>query len=176
MKIRRIVVRLDPAPRSRTVLQAAASLAGKMEVELVGLYVENVDLLHLAGLPFAREVGVYSATMRRLDAAAMARTLRAHAKRAQEMLALATRDIPVRWSFRLARASEPDARIAETDLVVAQLGHVEEINRIVPAHVVRAGDVFALRAALDRETGGVLVLAGGDDTLMGDTLRRLKDN
>jgi hypothetical protein len=83
MKIRRIVVRLDPAPRSRTLLQAAAVLAGKMEIELVGLYVENMDLLHFAALPFAREVGVYSAKVRRLDVAAMERSLGAHAKQAR---------------------------------------------------------------------------------------------
>jgi hypothetical protein len=175
MKIQRIVVRLDPAPRGRNVLQAAAALAGKLEVELLGLYVENMDLLHFAGLPFAREVGVYSAKVRRLDVAAMERCLRAHAKQAGKLLAIATRDIPVRWSFRVARASEPDARIGHTDLVVAQLAHVEEMNRAGAARVVRAGDVSALRDALARENGGVLVLAGSDDTLMGDTLRRLRD-
>jgi hypothetical protein len=37
--------------------------------------------------------------------------------------------------------------------------------------VVRAGDVETLRRALEEADGGVLVLAGTDDELMGETLR-----
>jgi len=37
---------------------------------------------------------------------------------------------------------------------------------------VRAGDVDALRAALEEAEGGVLVLAGADEDLVGETLRK----
>ena len=57
MTLRRIVVGLDAGPRDRAALEAAAQLAARMQAELVGLFVEDIDLLHLAGLPFAREVG-----------------------------------------------------------------------------------------------------------------------
>ena len=48
MKIRRVIVGLDPALRSRALLEAAVELAGQMEAELLGLFVENQDLLHFA--------------------------------------------------------------------------------------------------------------------------------
>jgi len=64
MKIRRVIVGLEPASRNAAKLEAAARLAARMEAELVGLFVENIDLLHFAGLPFAREVGFASATRR----------------------------------------------------------------------------------------------------------------
>ena len=73
MKIRRIIVGLATAPRNRAVLEAAARLAGRMEAELVGLFVENINLLHFAGLPFACEVGFASATRRDLNVESMER-------------------------------------------------------------------------------------------------------
>ena len=178
MKIRRIVVRLDPAPRSRAVLDAAVALAKKLEVELVGLFVEDADLLHFAALPFAHEVGFPSATRRPLDVAAMERALRARAREAQDMLAFVTQRAPIRWSFKVARVAQSsgaDVLVAEADLVVVRLAHMEALNRNAIAHIVRAGDVNELHAALERDGVGILVLAGSDDALMGETLRQLNE-
>jgi len=176
MKIRRIVVKVDPARRRRAVLEAAAALAEKLEAELVGLFVENVDLLHFAGLPFAREVGFTSATRRPLDVAAMERSLRALAKDAHETLALVARGTPVRWSFRVARGPEAPELLAGAtaeDLVIANLSLADELARGATVRVVRAGDWDELREAMQAEAGGVLVLAGADDALVGETLRKL---
>jgi hypothetical protein len=176
VKIRRIVVRVDAAPRRRAVLVAAAALADKLEAELVGLFVEDVDLLHFAGLPFAREVGFTSATRRPLDVAAMERSLRALAKDAHETLALVARGTPVRWSFRVARGPEALELLAvatDEDLVVASVAPADDPVRGVAVRIVRAGEWDELRAALDAEAGGILVLAGSDDALVGETLRRL---
>ena len=178
MKIRRIVVRLDPAPRSRSVLEAAAALAEKMEAELVGLFVENMDLVHFAGFPFAREVGFPSAMLRPLDVEAMERSLRDHAREARDRVKLAAERGLVNWSFRVERAAPSSAMpvlIAESDLVVAHLSHMDELCRDPSVHIVRAGDVTGVLAGLDRGDAGILVLAGSDDALMGRTLRQLHD-
>jgi len=176
-KIRRIVVKVDSA-RRRAVLEAAAALADKLEAELVGLFVENVDLLHFAGLPFAREVGIASAKQRPLDVAAMERSLRALAKEAHETLALIARDTQVRWSFRVARGPEaPEllATVTDEDLVIANLALADELARGAAVRIVRAGDWEELRAALEAEPGGILVLVGSDDALVGETLRKLRE-
>ena len=176
MKIRRIVVRLDPAPRSRVVMDAAAALAGALEAELVGLFVENVDLLHFAGLPFAREIGFPSATRRVLDVAAMERALRARAKQAQELMALVGRRTAVPWSFQIAPATSATSApqlVTEEDLVVAHTAHAAELDRGRAVRIVRAGQMRELRGALQAEPAGIVVLAGSDDRLLGETLRRL---
>jgi hypothetical protein len=176
VKIRRIVVRVDAAPRRRAVLEAAAALADKLEAELVGLFVEDVDLLHFAGLPFAREVGFTSATRRPLDVPAMERSLRALAKEAHEALALVARGTPLRWSFHVARGPEaPElfAMAVDEDLVVASVAPTGDVVRGVAVRIVRAGDWDDVRAALGAEAGGILVLAGSDDALVGETLRKL---
>lgn len=121
MTLRRIVVGLDAGPRDRTTLEAAAQLAARMQAELVGLFVEDIDLLHLAGLPFAREVGYPSAALRPLDVAAMERALRATAQEVQRTLAAIAGRAPLSWSFRIARGAvmtELRAAAAEGDIVV----------------------------------------------------------
>ena len=175
MKIRRVIVGLEPASRSAAKLEAAARLAARMEAELVGLFVENIDLLHFAGLPFAREVGFASATRREVGLEAMERSLRALGREAQQTLAAVAGRVPVRWSFRVVRgaaAVETLASAGESDLVIANIEEPREAGRAVAVRVVRAGDPDALRAALE-ECDGILVLAGADDAVVGETLREL---
>src|SRR5690606_16660921 len=71
---RRIIVGLEPRPHAEPLISAAAALAERLPAELLGLFVENVELLHFAALPFAREVGLASGMRRPLDVAAMERS------------------------------------------------------------------------------------------------------
>ncbi|MBK7177644.1 MAG: universal stress protein [Chloroflexi bacterium] len=56
MKIQRILVALDASPHSLAALEAAIDLAERLDAELQGLFVEDINLLRLAQLPFAREL------------------------------------------------------------------------------------------------------------------------
>lgn len=121
MKTRRVVVGLDAAPQSRAALAAAATLAAHLQAELDALFVEDTGLLRLAGLPFARELGFPSASMRRLDPATMERSLRAHAAQARRALSTVAGRFAVQSSFRIARGSMIDevlAASAEAELAV----------------------------------------------------------
>lgn len=175
MKIRRVIVRLDPALQSRALLEAAFELAGEMQAELLGLFVENQDLLHFAGLPFARELGLESATRRALDVEGMERSLRALAKEARQVLELVAGRTRVQWSFRVVRgapAAELLAAAEESDFVITQLEAPPEGASPASVRIVRAGDVDALRAALQESDGGVIVLVGADEHVVGESLRR----
>ena len=61
LAIRRILIALDASTHSLAALHAAAEMAANMQAELIGLFVEDENLLHLAGLPFAQEVRSSSA-------------------------------------------------------------------------------------------------------------------
>ena len=75
-----------------------------MQAELLGLFIEDAELLRFAALPFAVEVGLASAARRSLDLAAVERSLRAQA--AELRLALATALEPAHvWSLRVERAA-----------------------------------------------------------------------
>lgn len=105
IRIRRIIACF--APGRAVAPQAIARLAKDMQAELLGLFIEDAELLRFAALPFAAEVGYPSAARRTLDPAAVERALRNQAASVRQALAasLGTHD----WSFRVARASPSQA-------------------------------------------------------------------
>ena len=118
--IRRILVALDASPHSLAALQAAADLAAGLDAELLGLFVEDINLLRLAGLPFAREFGQFSVSGRTIDVDGLERQLRARAGLAQQAVARVAGRARVRWSFRVTRgsvAAEVLAAAADADLM-----------------------------------------------------------
>lgn len=119
--IRHILVALDASPHSRTALAAAAELARELQAELRGLFVEDVNLLKLAQLPFAQEIHYPRATTQKLDTSLMEKELRNQAAWAQECLRQIAEQASLAWSFQVARggvASELLAAALEVDLLV----------------------------------------------------------
>ncbi len=118
--VRRILVALDASAGSLTALEAAATLAARVHAELLGLFIEDINLLHLAGLPLAAEVSIWSARARPLTPGEMEQRLRAQAVRAQSALARVAARFQVRSVFRVARgqiAAELLSAAIEADLV-----------------------------------------------------------
>ncbi len=104
-EIRRILVAIDASPQSLAALEAAAELAADLDAELVGIYVEDINLIRLAALPVVLETGEASARTRRLESSRMDRQLRSQAARAAQAMALAASRAQVRWTFTVARGS-----------------------------------------------------------------------
>ena len=120
-EIRRILVALDASPHSLAALEAAGELAARLQAELAGLFVEDIDLLRGAALPFTRQVGAFSRGGRQLNTRQLERQLQDQAERARRALAAAAERLRVRWSFRVTRgqvASEVATASAETDLLI----------------------------------------------------------
>jgi len=125
LMIRRILVALDASPPSLAALEAAVELAGRFRAELLGLFVEDVNLLRLAELPFAQEIGFFSATRRKLDTQRIERQFRGQAARIRRVLELIAERMQVNWSFRVARgviASELLTAASEVDLIILGRG------------------------------------------------------
>lgn len=119
--IRRIVVAIEPSVHGRAALEAAASIAERLGAELVGLYVEDVELLTFAAHPFAREFSMRWAAGRTLSGRAMSSALRSEAERARALLADTAGRHRVPWSFAVRRgevASELVAAVERSDLLV----------------------------------------------------------
>jgi K+-sensing histidine kinase KdpD len=87
-RIGRIVVSLDAASEIATAIDTAARLAAHWKAQLHGVFVEDEDLLNLAGLPFARQITLQSGA-EPLTVEDVERHLRAAADRARRALATA---------------------------------------------------------------------------------------
>jgi hypothetical protein len=117
----RIWVALDESPHSTAALTAAAILAEELDAELAGLFVEDVNLQHLFGLPFAREFSVLTGAGRPLSQGEVEWAWRREAKAMQRLLAEAAGRQRLRWSFRVARgrvSAEVSTLAHSFDLVV----------------------------------------------------------
>lgn len=123
--LRRILVAMDQGPSARATLETAASLAAALHAELVGLFVEDTELLAAADLPVTHSIPRFARERALLDAASMERAMRVSAHRANVAVAAVAERLRLHWSFRVLRG-----------------GLAEELLR-----EVRAFDVLALDAA-----------------------------
>lgn len=111
--IKRILVALDASTHSLAALKAAAELAASLHAELIGLFVEDENLLHLAGLPFAHEVRSPSATSEPIDSDKMEQDLHLQASQARYALEEAAARVNARWTFKVVRGQVTSAVLAE---------------------------------------------------------------
>jgi nucleotide-binding universal stress UspA family protein len=98
-----ILVALDASPHSTAALIAAAELAAVLHLELRGIYVEDVNLLHLCGMPFGLEIGLFTANPRRLEQARMERDFRVQATQLRKSMADIAGQRRLSWSFQVVR-------------------------------------------------------------------------
>jgi len=87
----------------RAALEALNLLAAETSAEIQGLFVEDSELLDLAGLPAAREFCRLTHRERQLQAADLERQFRIQARIAEQALAAIAGRTGQAWSFRTVR-------------------------------------------------------------------------
>jgi len=118
LTIRRIVVALDASADSLAALEASAELAAALGAELVGVYVEDVNVLRLAGRTAATEIDLLSGRRRSLGRRDLERQLRVQATRARRTLERTAGRRAVQWTFRTVRGRPSKELLAEAaDLI-----------------------------------------------------------
>lgn len=118
--IARILVALDATAETGAAIAAAVGLAARARTPLHAVFVEDEDLLSLAGLPVARQV-ITGAAAAPLTTADVELQLRAAAARAQQSILAAARERSLDCTFEIVRGGAETALsiAAEGDLVVA---------------------------------------------------------
>lgn len=117
----RVVVAVDASPLSLAAAAASAELAAALGAELVGLFVEDLELLRLSASTEAVEADRLSGRSRPFATGDLERQLRAQAARALAGFERATGGRAPRSSFRVARgriAREILAAAGESGVVV----------------------------------------------------------
>ncbi len=149
---RRILVGLDSSAPSMAALDAAIRLATELEAELEGLFVEDVNLLHFAGLPFTRVIDAASTRTREIDRPDLEHALRARAEQVRRTLAAAAGE-RVSWSFRVVRG-----RVEDEFLAAAREADLVSIGFVGDRPGGGAGTGSLARRAVFESTGSVLLL------------------
>ena len=119
--IRRIIVAADASEHGRAALEAAAMLGERLHAEVEGVFVEDIDLVHLAELPVGREFHLISGQARAFDRELLEIQFGAEAAEARRALRTLTDRAQVRSTFRVVRGrvdAEVIAAASEGDLLV----------------------------------------------------------
>ncbi len=142
---RRVLVALDSAASASAILETAAGIAAAQACELTGLFIEDEDLLRLAGLPFAREVQLARAMSRTLAPEQLLQDLRAQAGLARAALARQAALHRLSWSFRVTQGRGEEAILlaaAHGDIIAMARG----FGALGPGRLSRRLRLIAARA------------------------------
>lgn len=97
--IKRVLIALNSCSNEQDAIEAAVELARQLEAELAGLFVEDLNLLHLAELPFAHEILGTHLQKRLFDVAQLQRSMAAQAARVRQALMSRAERRSVSWRF-----------------------------------------------------------------------------
>ena len=159
VSLHRILVAFDAATLSCNVFDAVAALAARLQAELRGLFIEDVDLLRSAELPFVRQFSLTSASGDEFNTESIERELKVMAAQARRALEDAAHRTKIRYSFDVVRGqlvAEVGAASEATDLVVL-LSSCRPLTRYM--HMDAPGRAAALelgRSVLLLEAGAEL--------------------
>jgi len=148
--MRRIAVTLDAFEVSARALEQAVQLAERMGAQLEGIFIEDIDLIQIAELPFLREVRSVSRSEDAINPARMEQELRVLARRAERLLSEQAARHNVVWSFRIWRGS------IDNDLLAA------DIEADVFALTSMGAALTRSRASRARSTAVSVVFSGTD--------------
>ncbi len=112
-QLHRVLVALDMAGGGQAALEITANLAAAFGAELVGLYVEDAELLEAAALPVSRWVSSGAASQAPFDVALMRRALKVSAGQAGRMLAEVAVRQKIQWTFRVKQGALAEQLLAE---------------------------------------------------------------
>lgn len=108
----RVLVLLDGSRMSYAALEAAAEIAAKTGADLMGVFVEEQDLLRSAGFGFAREVGSASGVSRPFDPTGLEQRMQSLAHQTRRALAGAVAHYGGRHTLNIARGRVVDEVLA----------------------------------------------------------------
>ena len=137
----RILVAVDASPHSQAALEAAVDMAARFHAELIVLFVEDINVFRIAELPFAHEVGQYSAGRRRLETERIERRLRSRSRVIREQFQALIMRASVQGTFRVARGiirQEIQTAAQEADVLIVGRAGWSEIRQLRLGSTARA--------------------------------------
>lgn len=113
--INRVLIALDALKENDNTLEFAVALAARNQTQLMMLFIEDLNLIHLASLPFASEIDRISILERKLDSLQMTRSFRTQTQRLEKLLEQKTRQKHVNYSLKVVRGHYLQEALSATD-------------------------------------------------------------
>ena len=133
---RRVIAATSMVPADSSWLDVVRDLSSEFADELRGLFVEDVNALRSAALPFTQEVGATSGTVRPFEVEDLERMMEIQARRTRQSLLSVAAEVGRSLSFDVMRGSLDDVAlrfVKEKDLLV--LPALSRAGRLASASV-----------------------------------------
>jgi hypothetical protein len=168
---KRLIIGLSPGSAGHSA-RLAVELAGLLELELLGLFLDDSNLRNLAGIPFAREFRPLSGGWRPMSADEIERTLDVAARNAERAFAQVAERLAARHHFEVLRGSvgEALAALSQTNDIVMIVEPVSAAERASQQFTWLTEAAFRSSAAVllvpirsARGTGPIVAIAARPD-------------
>lgn len=148
----RVLILLDGSRLSLAALEVAAEIAAARNAEVLGIFVEEINLLRAAGYGFAQEVGGSSGLARPLEVAALEARMQTQAEQARRLLQQTMARRGLAQSLKLCRG-----RVAEEVLGLMQPEDLVVLGRAGWSAILGARLGSTARILLRQAPGEVLL-------------------
>jgi hypothetical protein len=168
---KRVILGLQSRSPDRT-MRLAVELADLLDLELLGLFLEDESLRDLAGMPFAREFSLLAGSWRPIDIDRLSHELELAARGAERMFAEATKRLQTRSEFEVIRGptAETIASVSRSSDIVMIVEPVSPAERaaqqflwLVEAAFRSSAAVMLVPTRVARTTGPIAALAASPD-------------
>ncbi len=168
---KRVVLGLRPSVPDRA-MQLAVELADLLHLELLGLFLEDTGLRHLAAIPFARELRLLGGGWHPIDLDQLSRDLELAARSMERMFADAAKGLPTRYQFEVIRTPTAEAiasvsRTGDIVMIMEPLSPAEQatqqFSHLMEAAFRSAGAVMLVPTRIARATGPIVAIAAARD-------------
>lgn len=164
---KRVVLGLQPhTPHG--MMRLAVELAGLLELDLLGLFLEEVSLRDLASIPFAREFRPLGGGWRPFDLDHLSHDMEVAARSTERMFAEAAKRLAARSRFAVVRGSTAEtiasiSRAGDIIMVVEPVSPAERATQqfswLIEAAFHSAGAVMIAPSRITRTRGPVVAIA-----------------
>jgi hypothetical protein len=168
---KRLVLGLQPSAPDR-IMQLAADLAEVLDLELLGLFLEDSSLRDLAGIPFAREFSPLGGGWRAMDVDRLTHELEVAAHSTERMFTDAVKRLPIKCEFEVIRGPIADiiASVSRTGDIVMILEPANAAERatqqfswLIEGAFQSAAAVMLVPSRIVRTAGPIVAIATGQD-------------
>ena len=165
---RRLVLGLQPGVPDRSA-ELAAGFASLFDVELLGLFLDDLGLRHLAAMPAARAISAHRAGWKELEPAL--NLLDRAARRAERRFAAASRGLQQpRFEIVRGRAADALAAVARAEDIVVIVPPAAAADRVAEPFASLIAAAFGSEAAVmlaparaARASGSIVAIATSPD-------------
>ncbi len=163
---KRLVLGLQPSAPDQ-IFRLAAGFAQLLDVELLGLFLEDTSLHDLASIPFARELRPLNGGWHSLDLKQVSRDFERAARNIERMLAEAAKNLATRYQFEVVRGPlastlQSESRVGDIVMIIEPASPAERATQqfawLIEAAFRSTAAVMIVPTQIARSSGPVVAL------------------